>query len=98
MVERFYHSDDEEFPFDDEDIGDADTTAYVDQDGLLEVMHMDLAQSELNQLLLEKAIALAEKSFFWRFRSTKSKMTEIGSIYKQLLSMTEQQEKDKDGT
>lgn len=91
-MERFFNGDDEpEQFFDDEDENEENVT-YVDQEGLLEVMQMDLTQNELNQALLAQAISVAEKSFFWRFRSTASKMKEIGEIYKTLMEMTNEEE------
>lgn len=95
-MERFFNNDEEpdfsQFQEGDEE-GDEgqEESLYVDQDGLLEVMHVDLAQNELNQGLISKAISIAEKSWFWSFRSTKSKMKEIEEIYQQLLRLTEQE-------
>lgn len=97
-MERFFNNDEgsNQFFEDDDDENEEeqeDAVAYVDQEGLLEVMQMDLAQNELNQDLLAKAISIAEKSLFWRFRSTKSKMKEIQEIYKELVDMTNEEEK-----
>ena len=87
-MKRYFgeESDDEEQYFDDEDNlyegADYDPEhdgqiAYMDSNDLVEMMHMDLAQTELNQHLLGKAIDLAQQSFFWRFKSTPSKLKEI---------------------
>ena len=95
MVERFFNGDDhdpEQF-FEDED-EDEENVAYVDQNGLLEVMQMDLTQNELNQALLAQAISVAEKSLFWQFRSTTSKMKEIEEIYQTFMEMTKEEEED----
>jgi Uma2 family endonuclease len=91
MVERYFNNEDESEQFFEDDDDNEEHVAYVDQDGLLEVMQMDLTQNELNQALLAQAISVAEKSFFWRFRSTSSKMKEIGEIYKKLMEMTQEE-------
>ncbi len=92
-MERYFNNDDEPDKFfEDDDDDEEENVAYVDQDGLLEVMQMDLTQNELNQALLAQAISVAEKSFFWRFRSTSSKMKEINEIYKRLMQMTNEEE------
>ena len=70
--------------------------AYISTDDFVEIMHMDLAQTELNQHLLGKAIDIAQGSFFWRFRSTTSKMHTIKRIYNDLLDMTEDKEEKGD--
>jgi hypothetical protein len=103
MVKRFYNNedDDEQFKFEDdtfdenEDEEEGDI-AYVSSDNLVDMMHMDLAQTELNQHLLAKAIEIAKHSFFWRFRSTAAKMKEIKKIYKDLTEMTEEEEKEEE--
>jgi len=101
MVKRFYNNedDDEQFKFEDDtfdenedDEDDEEAIAYVNSDNLVDMMHMDLAQTELNQHLLSKAIEIAKQNFFWRFRSTTSKMQEIKKIYQDLSEMTENEE------
>jgi len=104
MVRRYFGEEPEEehqFNFedgiydDDEDEGNEEANvAYISTDDFVEMMHMDLAQTELNQHLLGKAIDIAQQSFFWRFRSTVSKMQTIKRIYRELLEMTE---KDDEG-
>lgn len=100
MVKRFYNNedDDEQFKFEDDifdEIEDEEgEIAYVNSDNLVDMMHMDLAQTELNQHLLTKAIDIAKHSFFWRFRSTSAKMKEIKKIYKDLAKMTEEEKEE----
>lgn len=95
--------DEEQFQFedgfddyDDEDEGEEGNVAYIDSEGLVDLMHMDLAQTELNQDLLSKAIDLAKQSFFWRFRSTASRLKEIREIYRQLIKMTDEDEESEE--
>lgn len=102
MTKRYFgddanNEDDEQFSFDsyneydgeDHDYDEESNIAFIDSDGLVEIMHMDLAQSELNQHLLSKAIDVAKEGFFWRFKSNKKKLEEIKNIYSQLIQMTE---------
>lgn len=100
MVKRFYNNedDDEQFKFEDDTFDENEDEegdiAYVSSDNLVDMMHMDLAQTELNQHLLAKAIDIAKHSFFWRFRSTTTKMKEIKKIYKDLAEMTEEEKEE----
>ncbi len=95
-MERFFNDDDEnapEFQFQDdmfdEDEGEEDgTIAYIDKNDLLEVMQLDLAQTELSNNLLSKAVEIAEKNFFWKFRGAEHKMNQIESIYARLIQIT----------
>jgi hypothetical protein len=94
-MERFYNnnSDDEDKEesyfgddvYDDEEI---EQISYIDHQGILNVMQMDMAQSELNQHLLEKAITIAKSGWFWGFKSTLDRLNEIEMIYKKLFSIT----------
>ena len=84
----FGDGDDDDDDEDGEEIMEGEAMAFIDQQGLIDVMHMDLAQTELNQHLLSKAIEIAEKSWFWCFRSSDYKMKEIEAIYKRLVKLT----------
>lgn len=104
MVKRYFgdESDDEDqFHFEDDMFDEEEmeegNVAYIDSDGLVEMMHMDLAQTELNQHLLSKAIDLAKQGFFWRFKSTATKLKEIKDIYRQLIRMTEDESEEQEG-
>lgn len=95
-MERFYNNeDDEQSQFEDDNFEDEyeegeEAIAYVDSDDLISMMNMEIAQSELNQHLLSQAIGIAKQSFFWRFRSTETKLKEIKKIYQELIEMTEE--------
>jgi uncharacterized protein with gpF-like domain len=99
-MNRYYNEDPDETPepffgSDDDDDGDndeileGDVVGIINQQDILDVMHMNLAQAELNQHLLSKAIEIAQNNWFWSFKSTKSKMREIEAVYKRLLKITE---------
>lgn len=103
-MERFYDNDpdkerepffgsnnnneDDEDDDDDEDDEDDEVTSFIDQQGMVDIMHMDLAQTELNHQMVAQAIDLAKQSWFWTCRSSASKMTEIEKIYKRLIAMS----------
>ena len=102
-MDRFFNDDEsnpDQFKFEDDEFGEVEfedgdeAVAFIDQRDLLEVMHIDLAQSELNHILLSKAIDIAEKHIFWRFRSSTYKMDQIELIYKKLLVITEELEEE----
>tara|TARA_Y100000034_G_C6853587_1_gene387545 strand:- start:390 stop:716 length:327 start_codon:yes stop_codon:yes gene_type:complete len=107
-MDRFFNDDEnnpEQFKFEDDEFGtefdemEEEAVAYIDKQDLLEVMHMDLAQSELHNNLMSKAISIAEKSIFWRFRSSTYKIDQIELIYDKLLNImsdTEEGEQDAD--
>lgn len=96
-MDRFFNDDEtnpEQFKFDDDEFGtefeemeEEETIAYIDKRDLLEVMHMDLAQSELHNTLMSKAIDIAEKSWFWRCRSAMYKTNQIELIYNRLIQI-----------
>ena len=97
-MKRFFSEDpenDPEFQFKDDDFeneyedGEEEIVGYIDSSEILEVMQMDLAQTELNQHLLSKAMEIAKQNFWWRFKSTAYKMSEIEKIYHKLMDMTE---------
>lgn len=100
-MERFYDDDEEPIfgsndddDIDDEDDDDDDEIEFIDQQGIIDVMHVDLAQIELNQHLLGKAIEIAQRSWFWRFKSHERKMDEIEKIYQRLLQITDNKPKE----
>lgn len=73
--------DDDNDDFDDDEEG----IPFIDQQGMFDIMQMELARSELNQQLVSKAIDLAKQSWFWRFKSSKAKLQEIQMIYKEFV-------------
>ena len=98
-MERFFGDEENpEFKFDDDEFGtefetdfelEEEAIAYIDKQDLLDVMHMDLAQSELNNAILSKAIEISQKSIFWYFRSSEYKRKEIEANYRWLLNLTD---------
>lgn len=98
-MERFYNNEDEDpanesyfgsdDDYDDDDDMDGDVIGFIDQQGILDVMQMDIAQSELNQDLLSKAIEIAKSSWFWSFKNVEQRLNEIELIYHRLVVMTD---------
>ena len=64
--------------------------AYFDPEGVMQVMNIDLAHSELKHHLISKAVEICEKNFFWRFKGINRKMREIHTVYEWLKLMTEE--------
>lgn len=96
-MERFYdneeeNDDDNESFFGDnepyEENQDEEVVGYIDQQGIIDVMQMDLAQSKLNQHILGKAIEICQGNWLWYFKNTDKKIKEIDIIFKKLMSMT----------
>lgn len=104
-MERFFNDDDDnapEFQFQDDTFEDGEEMmeegiAYIDKNDLLEVMQLDLAQTQLSNNLLSKAIEIAEKTFFWRFRGAEYKMKQIEMIYIRLVQITIGSGEDEEG-
>ena len=93
-MERFYNSDDqdeEKDPYygserEDEAEAEAEVIGYMDQTGILDVMHMDLAQdlakNKLNQQLLTQTLEIAKSNWFWSFKSTIKKIFDLCQLNK----------------
>jgi hypothetical protein len=101
-MERFYDNeeenddDNESFfganePYE-ENPEDEEVVGYIDQQGIIDVMHMDLAQSKLNQHILGKAIEICQGNWLWYFKNTEQKINEIDVVFKKLMSMTAEYE------
>jgi len=93
-MERFYNKnddDDDQEPFFDsyEDEENDEEMTYIDQQGLIDVMQLDLAKTELNHQLLDRAVNIARQSWFWCFKSANTRMKEIEKIYKSLVKLTD---------
>lgn len=105
-MERFYSNNDDNNENDDEsffgsednfdDELDGEIVGFIDQQGIIDVMQMDLAQNELNQSLLKQAIEIAKGGWFWAFKSTEKRLAEVESVYRKLSSMTSDPENDLD--
>lgn len=82
-MKRYFNDepDDEQEPFfdGDDDEGDDGENVIIDIDA--EMMDYDLTRIELNQMLISKAIEIAQKSWFWRFKKSSTKTQEIEKIY-----------------
>ena len=86
-MERFYNNNDD---------NDEEIVGFIDQQGIIDVMHMDLAQNELNQNLLKQAIEIAKGGWFWAFKSTEKRLAEVESVYRKLASITGDHEAEND--
>lgn len=101
-MERFYNeeSDEEKNSFfnsddDDDDDDDDELVGYMDQEGILNVMQIDIAEAELQHDLLGKAMQIAENSWSWKFKSHTKKLDIISMIYTELAKLLGKEEVSK---
>lgn len=107
-MKRFNYEDDDDFK--DEDIPDIDGDGeelsmeylqILEKRELIEAVKLQQAQKELNYLILNKSIKYLEKSWFWRFKSLKTKLNLIIETYQTFktlidLDIQRNQEEEKD--
>ena len=81
--ENFFNlEEEEEYIFGDED--EEIISAYIDKQDLINVMNIDIAESELNQNLLAQAIKISERNILWKFLSNKTKIKSLQTTYDEL--------------
>jgi hypothetical protein len=104
-MERFYDDDDqndekesffneENQYYEEED--EEEIVGYMDQQGILDVMHMDIDQSKINQGILEKSINVAKSSWFWNFTNIDDKLKIIEKIFFKLTEITEKHKEEEE--
>jgi len=86
-MRSFYQNDDEDefrdgYFMEEDDDGPSD----VEEVGFAQI---DLIDKKLNQNLLNEAINLLSKSFFWKFKSLDSKLEMIEETYQKLHTLVE---------
>ena len=64
------------------------------EDDIIDVANVGIFKDDLNQRQLELCIKIAEKSFFWRFRTIKYKLKTIEKVYKTLSLIMEKKDAD----
>jgi len=57
-------------------------------------MQLDIAEQQLNQELMNRAIKIAKQSWFWSFKSIEKKMSKIELIYNHLKRILERDEEE----
>lgn len=109
-MRRFDYDDDEfkdeDFPDIDDDGDDDELSAeylqILEKRELIEAIKLQLAQKELNYSVLNKSIKYLEKSWFWRFKSLKTKLNSIIETYQTFKALIDidiskhQEEEEKD--
>lgn len=76
--------DEDLFPDIDDDEIDEINMEYIkvlEKRELVEALRIQVMQKELNYVILRKAITYCEKSWFWKFKSAKTKLDLIISAY-----------------
>lgn len=83
-MERQFHGDQNEDDDDDFEGEDMDNFVRASKQDIMDVMHIELAEQELNERLLYQAKNIASSDFFWVFRDIRHKMRTIERVYKRL--------------
>ncbi len=102
-MKRFYFNedDDEDFNIHDEEAElseeeMATAYAFIDQGDVINAMQLDLAETELDQELMDKAIEIARQNWFWSFKSIAKKMSEIEFVYNELKRIRDQENENEE--
>lgn len=97
-MKRFYFNDDDDDEFniydEEAELSDeemATAYAFIDEGDLAQAMRIELAEVELDQDLMDKAINIARQSWFWSFKSNEKKMRDIEFIYQNLKRIRDHQ-------
>lgn len=95
-MKRYYPGDDPEDNFFKQDEPSEDPDLESEYDDMPEIImdeeievRMILMNKEISYDLLKTSINLASSDFFWRFRTTESKLKRIDEIYQGLLQYHE---------
>lgn len=97
-MSKYRYDDDEEDQWDpneDEDDDDEEEDEEFDEefddpDLEFEIERIEIANREINEQLLNDAIEICSKSWFWYFRKIDSKLEQIKKTYSVLKSLTDQ--------
>lgn len=97
-MDRFYNSEDpeNEKPFfgnnensyDDDDDDDDESVTFLQGKDLFNVMQAGIDENKFIKNMLNKAINIAKKSWFWKFKSAKRKSMDIAVIYHTLMNLS----------
>jgi len=97
-MKRFdYDENEDDIPFygsEDEEISQEEYAEMMRRQDAISLMQIELASLDLRQRLLFKIIKALEKSFWWRFKSTKTKLKEISLAYHTLKMVTDPPRKE----
>ena len=111
-MERFYNEDENEEDKDsffdpeseeqddddddDDDDEEEEVVGYIDQQGIIDVMNMDLAQTKLDQNILNKAIEISKSNWLWYFKGVEQKIKEIEKTFYKLNTIMSNYEENED--
>lgn len=104
MSKRWDYDDEEENIFGDmqNEEEDDDGEEYISEEEYQELIgraselqevQLELAEMDINHRLLTETIALMKSSWGWSFKSTKTKLKEIGMAYKFFHKITDTRDK-----
>ena len=82
-MERYFHNepDDNE---DEQEHEDMEHFVRASKADVLDVMHLEIAEQEINERLLQQAYKRASSEWKWTFRSTTFKMKKVQRIFDKL--------------
>ena len=84
-VDRFFEMDEEGQQY----ISEEEYEALVQKASELQEAQLQLVELDINQRMLTDTIAMCQKSWFWKFKSMKNKLKEIGMAYKFFQKLTD---------
>lgn len=97
-MRRFYSeepNDDDDFNIHDEEyemMNDGSYPYSLGEEHIIGAMQFEIAEQEMNFELMSKSIDVASSSFFWKFKSSKSKLKDIELIYNELKRIREEED------
>jgi hypothetical protein len=79
--------EDEFSPYFDTDDGDEDEmdVELIEKQLALEMVQLELVQADLNIRVMNMAVDIVQKGWFWRFRSPQTKLKVIQTAYRTLM-------------
>jgi len=87
-VERYFHNEPDE---NDEPHEDMEQYVQASRQDIMDVMHIELAEHELNERLLKQAHRIASAEWKWIFKSTTYKIKKIERIFNRLKKVIEEE-------
>lgn len=98
-MKRFdYDENEDDIPYydqgDEQDISPEEYSEMMRRQDAISLMQIELASLDLRQRLLFKITKVLEKSFWWKFKTTNSKLKEISLAYHTLKMITDPPRKE----
>tara|TARA_Y100000034_G_scaffold40932_1_gene50380 strand:- start:1573 stop:1908 length:336 start_codon:yes stop_codon:yes gene_type:complete len=72
---------------------DPDDEPYIEKGDIINMLQIDMVEYELNQRILTAAYKLCKSSFWWRFRTVKSKIAMVKFVYLNFVELLDRENK-----